>query len=220
MRGLRPPDRYPPRLAALDDTQEAVVREFLEHLAIDHLVPGVEEDAQQALEEWWLPNPRSRPGAEAIAAMRAEPATYKEVGDGGYRLMVPSTFPSSGLRDIPQESRRIETWGGTLCGDVHTVVAINVKPLAFRSFNDTIDELRKRLLDPATPARRVQVRAARHAVRFDGLEHGDSPAEPRQLAALVAEAHGELFILTVHSWPRPDVQRETERILSSFHVTD
>jgi hypothetical protein len=134
--------------------------------------------------------------------------------------MVPVTFACSGLREIPQEYRRVETWGGNLCGDAQTVVAINVKPLAFRSFNHTVDELRKFLLDPATPTRRMDVPGARHAVRFDGPRHGDSQAEPHQLAALVAEAHGEIFMLTVHSRPRPDVQREMERILESFRVTE
>jgi hypothetical protein len=47
---------------------ESVVRELLERLAFANVVAGV---VDQALEDWWLPNPRSRPNPEAIAAMRA-----------------------------------------------------------------------------------------------------------------------------------------------------
>jgi hypothetical protein len=63
VRSLRPPDRYPPRLASLSPGQEAVVVAFLEHVALGDSGSSLREDAQQALEEWWLPNPRSRPTA-------------------------------------------------------------------------------------------------------------------------------------------------------------
>lgn len=195
VRTLRPPDRYPPRLATFTTEQEAVVREFLERLAFDGIVPAVQEDAQQALEEWWLPNPRSRPGPEAIAAMRAEPMVYREVGEGGYRLLVPTTLSGSGLRAIPQEVRRIETWGGYLCGDAHTVIAINVKPVGFRSFDETVKELRKLLVDPTVPCGAVSVQGGRRAQRLDGPMRSDSPAEPQALAITSPENTASIRLL-------------------------
>src|SRR5262245_7237638 len=92
VRSLRPPDRYPPRLATLTGEQEAVVRAFLEQAALGDALPHVQADAQQALEEWWLPNARSRPTAAEIAALRSVPLTYHPVGGGVYRLSVPDTF--------------------------------------------------------------------------------------------------------------------------------
>src|ERR671923_83291 len=37
-----------------------------------------------------------------------------------------------------EESRRVQTWGGYLCGDAHTIVAVNVTPLDMRSIADSI----------------------------------------------------------------------------------
>jgi hypothetical protein len=216
---LRPPDRYPPRLATLTPNQESIVCEFLEQVALRNLVPGLAGDAQQALEEWWWPNPRSRPDADAIASMRAEPVTYKEVGDGGYRLSVPTTFSGSGARDIPQESRRVELWGGYLCGDVQTTVAVNVTPASVRPFDDVV-RFRQELFVGDIEPREVEVKGASRACRADGEINGDSPGEPEHLALLVAESHGEIFTLTVHTWPRGDVWREVERLVGSFHVTE
>lgn len=220
VRALRPPDRYPPRLATFTPAQEAVVREFLERVARGGTMPGVESDAQQALEEWWLPNPRSRPGPDAIAAMRAEPATYREVGERGHRLQMPLSLSGSGIRDIPQESRRVEVWGGYLCGDVHTVVAVNVRPVTFRSFDDSVDQARSLFLDPAVKEQHVAVGGAERARRFDGATRGDSPAEPQELVAVIARAGDEVFTLTLRTWPRDDVRREVERIVASWRVTN
>jgi hypothetical protein len=64
---LRPPDREPPRLASLTPEQEEVVVAFLEHAAggFDRGYDGAL--AQQALDEWWGPDPHYRraPGAGA-----------------------------------------------------------------------------------------------------------------------------------------------------------
>ncbi len=181
-------------------------------------MPDVQADAQQALEEWWLPNPRSRPGPEAIAAMRAEPVTYKEVGEGACRLSVPITFSGSGVRDIPEESRRVETWGGSLCGDADTVVAINVKPVSFRSYKDTVQQVERLFLDEGKHARELSVSGARRGFRIDGLTEGDSPAEPRHLTLVVAGARSEILTLTVRTWPRDDVRQEVDRIVASFRI--
>ena len=53
VRSLRPPDRYPPRLASLSSEQEEVLRAFLEHAALGDAMPHLQGEAQQALEEWW-----------------------------------------------------------------------------------------------------------------------------------------------------------------------
>jgi hypothetical protein len=50
---LRPPDRDPPRLASLTPQQEVAVRELLELLAFS-ANSAWQEQACQALEEWWV----------------------------------------------------------------------------------------------------------------------------------------------------------------------
>jgi hypothetical protein len=52
---LRPPDREPPRLAALTPDQAAVLTAFLEHLAFGEPPSPLSSDAQQALDGWWWP---------------------------------------------------------------------------------------------------------------------------------------------------------------------
>jgi hypothetical protein len=217
VRSLRPPDRYPPRLTTLTADQEDVVRTFLERIALGDAIPDLQGGAQQALEEWWLPNPRSRPTARDIADLRATPMTYRAVGGDVYRLSVPETFTGSGVRDIPQESRRVQTWGGLLCGDADTVVAVNVTPLHMRSLPDSV-RARATLFREAAPSRSIAVSGSPRAERLDGLTHGDSPAEPQTLAMVFAIAHEELVTLSIRSWPRADVDREVERMLASFAI--
>jgi len=217
VRSLRPPDRYPPRLATLNAEQEDVLRTFLEQAAVGDAIPHVQAEAQQALEEWWLPNARSRPTVQETAAVRAAPVTHRSVGDGVYRLLVPDTFTASGVREIPEESRRVQTWGGYLCGDAHTVVAVNVTPLRVRSLADSVRARATLFRDPVSP-RSVVVPGSPRAERLDGLTHGDSPAEPQTLAMVFAVARDELVTLSIRSWPRDDLNREVERILRSIEI--
>ena len=217
VRSLRPPDRYPPRLATLSTAQEEVVRMFLEQAALGDAIPHVQGEAQQALEEWWLPNARCRPSAEETAALRAAPVSHRVFGDDIYRLSVPDTFTSSGVRDIPEESRRVQTWGGYLCGDAHTVVAVNVTPLHVRSLADSVRWRATLFRDPVS-RRSIVVPGSPRAERIDGLTHGDSPAEPQTLAMVFAVARDELVTLSIRSWPRDDLNREVERILDSFEI--
>ena len=217
VRSLRPPDRYPPRLATLNADQEDVVRVFLEQAALGDAIPHVQAEAQQALEEWWLPDPRCRPTAEEITALRAQPVAHRPVSGDVYRLSVPDTFTTSGLRVIPEESRRVQTWGGFLCGDAHTVVAINVTPLHVRSLMDSV-RARATLFRDSRPPRPIVVAGSPRAERLDGLAHGDSPAEPQPLAMVFAVARDELVTLSIRSWPRDDLAREVERILDSFEI--
>jgi hypothetical protein len=217
VRSLRPPDRYPPRLATLGADQEDVVRTFLEQVALGETARSVQADAQQALEEWWLPNARSRPTAQEIAALRAVPTAHRVVSGDVYRLRVPETFTASGVRVIPEESRRVQTWGGFLCGDAHTVVAVNVTPLHVRSLAESV-RARASLFRETVASRSVVVSGSPRAERMDGLTHGDSPAEPQTLAIVFAIARDELVTLTIRSWPRDDLGQEVERILDSFEI--
>ena len=217
VRSLRPPDRYPPRLASLSVDQEFVLRSFLELVALSDGLPHVQTDAQQALDEWWLPDARCRSTAADIAALRATPVTYRLVSGDVYRLSVPETFTGSGPRAIPQELRRVETWGGYLCGDAHTVVAVNVTPLEARSLAEAV-RLRTTLFDRASPVRTTIVPGSSHALRLDGMTHSNSPAEPQTLTMIFATAGEEVVTVSIRSWPRDDVSREVERILGSFEI--
>jgi hypothetical protein len=217
VRTLRPPDRYPPRLATLTPDQEDVVRSFLEHAALGNAMPHVQAEAQQALEEWWLPDPRCRPTEQETAALRSTPVDYHVVRGDVYRLSVPVTFTGSGIRVIPEESRRVQTWGGYLCGDAHSIVAVNVTPLDVRSLADSVRARTTLFRDTVSP-RSIAVAGSPRAERLDGLTHGDSPAEPQTLAMVFAAARDELVTVSIRSWPRPDLAREVERILQSFEI--
>ncbi|PYR31658.1 MAG: hypothetical protein DMF90_25200 [Acidobacteria bacterium] len=217
VRSLRPPDRYPPRLGALNAEQEGVVRSFLEQVALGDAFPHLQTEAQQALEEWWLPNARSRPTAQEIAALRAAPVAHRIVVGDVYLLSLPETLTGSGTRTIPQESRRVETWGGYLCGDAHTVVAVNVTPLDVRSLADSV-RARATLFRETVSPRSIVVRGSLRAERLDGLTEVGSPAEPQTLAMVFTIARDELVTLSIRSWPRDDLDREVERILDSFEI--
>jgi hypothetical protein len=218
LRSLRPPDRYPPRLASLSADQEAVVRAFLERVAHRGADDGLAEEARQALAEWWGDAPRSRPTQAQIAAARAVPATWRTVERDGYRLDLPDTLLSGGARDVPDESRRVEVWGGLLCGDAHATVAVNVSPLAARSLADAVRLRQPLFREPPTP-RPMGVPHARHALRLDGLTHGDSPAEPEVMTLVFAATASDLTLLSIRAWPRDDVGRIVEAIVASFALT-
>jgi uncharacterized protein DUF6714 len=219
VRSLRPPDRYPPRLASLSAGQESVVRSFLEEVALGDRFPHVQFDAQQALEEWWLPNARARPTPQEIAALRAAPVAYRSVAGDVYRLSVPETFTSGGAHAIPQESRRVQAWAGYLCGDAHTIVAVNVTPLARRSLADSV-QARTTLFRDVPSRRSIVVPGSPRAERLDGVTETGSPAEPQTLSITFAVAADELVMLSIRSWPRDDVAREVERIAGSFEIME
>ena len=218
VRSLCPPDRYPPRLASLAPEQEAVVTAFLEHVALGDQATGVRAEAQQALEEWWLPNPRSRPTAEVTEAARQDAVRYRLHDGSGYRLEIPEALHGSGVRDIPEESRRVEAWSGFLRSDAHTVMAVSISPIEIASLADAVNARSSLYRDPPS-IRAVDVRGARQAIRLDGLTHGDSPAEPQVLTLLVAEGGRSLVTLSIRAWPRDDVARDVEHIVSSFELT-
>ena len=216
VRSLRPPDRYPARLASLTAEQEAIIRTFLETVAFEHPDATVQDEAQQALEEWWLPNPRARPTAAELEARRREPVAYRDVREDVYRLTSPETLTGSGLRDIPSESRRVQTWGGYLCGDVHTTLAINIRPHTAQSLEEAVAALTGFFEIPDAP-RAIDVTGARRAVRLDGITTANHPGDPQAVVLIVAEA-GELVTLTVRTWEREDVRGEIERIVRSFEI--
>ena len=220
IRSLRPPDRYPPRLATLTAQQEAVVVAFLETLALGDGFGHLRDDAQQALEEWWLPDARHRPRPEDVASLRSTPATYHRVERAQYRLLLPAAFASSGARHIPEESRTVEVWHGTLCGDAPTTVAVNLTPLAGRHLRHIVERAARGLRAASIEDRPVRVPGATRSERRDGLTRGDSPAEPERIVIVAAVTGKEAILLTVRSWPRDDVEAAVERIVTAFEVSD
>lgn len=218
IRSLRPPDRYPPRLATLTAEQEAVVVAFLETLALGDSPGPIQGDAQQALEEWWLPGARHRPRPEDVAALRSAPVSYRVVERARYRVMLPATLTSSGARHIPEESRTVEVWSGTLCGDVPTMVAVNLTPLAGRQLRQVMERAAVGLRAGSVERRPWRVSGATRSERLDGLTRGDSPAEPERIAIVAAVTGQEVILLTVRSWPRDDVEAAMERIVAAFEV--
>ncbi len=218
IRSLRPPDRYPPRLATLTVEQEAAVVTFLETLALGDGVNHVQNDAQQALEEWWLPGARHRPRPEDVAALRSAPVTYHVVERARYRLTLPAAFASSGARHIAEESRNVEVWSGMLCGDVPTMIAVNLTPLAGRHLRQIMERAAAGLRAASVEPRNVRVPGATRSERLDGLTRGNSPAEPERIAIVAAVVGEEVVLLTIRSWPRDDVEAAMEHIVDAFEI--
>ena len=216
IRSLRPPDRYPPRLGTLTAEQEAVVVAFLETLALGDGTSHLRDDAQQALEEWWLPGARHRPRPEDVAALRSARVTYHVVERARYRLVLPAACTSSGARHIAEESRTVEVWRGTLCGDVPTTVAVNLTPLAGRHLQQIMERAAAGLRAASVELR--PFRGATRSERLDGLTRGDSPTEPERIKIVAAVIGKEVALLTVRSWPRDDVEAAMERIVSTFEI--
>jgi hypothetical protein len=218
IRSLRPPDRYPPRLATLTVEQEAVVVSFLETRALGDGIDHVQGDAQQALEEWWLPGARYRPRPEDVAALRSAPVTYHVVQREGYRLTLPAAFVSSGARHIAEESRSVEVWSGMLCGDVPTMIAVNLTPLAGRHLRQIMERAAAGLRAASGERRGVRVPGATRSERLDGMTRGNSPAEPERIAIVAGVVGREVVLLTIRSWPREDVEAAMERIVDAFEI--
>ena len=218
IRSLRPPDRYPPRLATLTAEQETVVVAFLETLALGDGSGHMQEDAQQALEEWWLPGARHRPRPEDVAALCSAPVTYDLVERGRYRLVLPAAFASSGARRIAEEFRTVEVWRGILCGDVPTLVAVNVTPLAGRHLGHVMERAAAGLRAASVKRRHLRVPGATRSERLDGLTRGDSPIEPERIVIVGAVIRDEVVLLTVRSWPRDDVEAALDRIVAAFEI--
>jgi Family of unknown function (DUF6714) len=218
IRSLRPPDRYPPRLATLTAEQEAVIVAFLEKLALGDGFAHLQEDAQGALEEWWLPGARHRPGADGAATVRSEPVAWHAVERPRYRLALPQGFASSGARHIPEESRTVEVWRGTLCGDVPALVAVNLTPLGDRHLRHVVERAAAGLRAASVEHRSCHVSGASRSERRDGLTRGNSPAEPERITIVAAVIKQEVVLLTVRSWPRDDVEAAMERIVAAFEI--
>ena len=218
IQSLRPPDRYPPRLVTLTAEQEAVVVAFLETLALGDDAGPLQDDAQQALEEWWLPGARYRPRPAALAALRSAPVTYHVVERGSYRITLPEGFVSSEARHIAEESRTVEVWRGILCGDVPTVVAVNLTPLGDRHLRHILERASLGLQAASVGSRSVNVPGATRSQRLDGMTRGNSPAESERITLVAAVVGQEAVLLTVRSWPRDDVEAAMDRIVRSFEI--
>jgi hypothetical protein len=213
IRSLRPPDRFPPRLGSLTPAQESVVREFLVSIGAGDLDETVRAEAIQAFDEWWRPAARARPTAEQILALRSVPVVYRDVRHPAYGLVVPETLVSTGLIDIPTESRRVELWRGYACGDVHMVVAVNTVAHSVRSFADAARLYAGFFGIPVAP-QPVTVPKARRAVRLNA-NTGDADAGGERVTMVVAEG-SDVVALTIRAADREDIRLVIDRIASSF----
>jgi hypothetical protein len=214
VRSLRPPDRVPARLTTLSLAQEAVIVEFLEHVALSGEGDGSAADARAALEEWWLPGAHLRTQASASAASRS--AKYRDVGGGAYRLTLPATMEGGGVHHVAEEHRSLEVWRGVVCGDALADVFVSASPLAHRTWHDAEASV-SRWLTPDSRAP-IDVPGARKAIRLDGSTFRYSPAEPDRTTIVIALAEAEIVSLTVRATERADVQAEMDRVIRSFEL--
>ena len=216
VRSLRPPDRVPARLTTLSRAQEEVVIRFLEHLALPDDASGSSQDARTALAEWWRPDAYLRVQAEEQSAARG-PAEYREVGDGPYRIALPTTLNGGGMHHVAEENRQIEVWRGLICGDALADVFVNSSPRARRSWR-ALEASVNYWLTPRSRAW-IEVPGASKALRLDGTTYRYSPAEPDHTTIVIALAGNEVVTLTMRGTQRADVQAEMDRAIRSFRVT-
>jgi hypothetical protein len=192
VRTLRPPDRIPARLSTLDGAQQAVVVGLLERLALGDGDGALATDATSALEEWWLPDANLRRSLERPA--RSTPPVFREVGDGPYRLTIPSSLEGGGAHRVEAEQRTVESWRRVLEDDVYAEVIVTVRPLARDGWRDAVAEV-ERWLGGHTRAW-IDVPGARKALRLDGTTWRYSPAEPEPTTVVIAQAGGRLVTVT------------------------
>jgi hypothetical protein len=216
VRSLRPPDRVPARLKTLSPSQEAVVVRFLEHLAASDDVSGSRDDARAALAEWWHPGAHLRAQAEQFAATRG-PTEYREVGNGRYRIVLPTTLDGGGVHHVAEESRRIEVWRGMICGDALADVFVNSCPRARRTWRELEASVKYWLAPDARGW--IKVPGAKRALRLDGTTYRYSPAEPDRTTIVIALAGDDVVTLTMRGTQRADVQAEMERAIQSLRLT-
>ena len=217
---LRPPDREPPRLATLTPDQESVITAFLEELTRDPAFEHARDDAAQAIAEWWSPNARLRPTVAELEAKRRAPVTYHEVVGTDYRVTLPTTFTSTGLRHVPSESRRVEIWNGYLAGDAPARFLVHFELLGDRKLGDAVRRATDQLVETLASGALPPLTGAKKAQRVDGLMpgYGQSPAELERVILLLAVVGAELLTVRITSWVRADVEAEMEKIVESFRL--
>jgi hypothetical protein len=212
---LRPPDRVPARLTTLSRQQEQVVIRFLEHLAQSDEESGTGVDARSALAAWWRPGAHLRAQSEEQAVARGA-TEYREVGDGRYRIALPTTLDGGGAHHVAEENRRIEVWRGMICGDALADVFVNASPRARRTWR-ALEASVNYWLTPDTRAW-IDVPGAKKALRLDGTTYRYSPAEPDRTTIVIALAGDDVVTLTVRGTHRADVQAEMDRAVRSFRL--
>jgi len=125
---------------------------------------------------------------------------------------------SSEARHIAEESRTVEVWRGILCGDVPTVVAVNLTPLGDRHLRHILERASSGLQAASVGSHSVNVPGATRSQRLDGMTRGNSPAESERITLVAAVVGQGAVLLTVRSWPRDDVEAAMDRIVSSFEI--
>jgi hypothetical protein len=153
-------------------------------------------------------------------AKRGAPVEYHEVGAGEYRVTLPTTFTSTGLRHVATESRRVEIWSGYLAGDSPTRFLVHFGPLGDRTLGDVARQATDQLVETFHSGTLPPLDRARKAQRIDGLMLGysQSPAELERAIILLAIVGAELLTVRLTSWPRPDVEAQMERVVASFRL--
>jgi hypothetical protein len=121
---------------------------------------------------------------------------------------------ADGFNHLREDAQR----SGLLCGDVPTIVAINVMPLADRHLSQITKRAAAGLRAASVDVRPVRVEGASRSERLDGLTRGESPAEPERVTIVAAGAHDDAVLLTVRSWPRNDVEAAIELIVGAFAI--
>jgi hypothetical protein len=86
-----------------------------------------------------------------------------------------------------------------------------------RSLQESVHWRQSLFRDPIEPVAQI-VPGSPHAQRVAGLTHGDSPAEPRLMVMVFAEAGSDLVTLSIRSWERDDVRPVIDRIAGSLEV--
>ena len=105
-----------------------------------------------------------------------------------------------------------------LCGDVPTIVAINLMSLAGQHLRQIMERAAKGLRAASVARSSLRVPGARQSERLDGLTRGNSPAEPERITIVAAVVGQEVVLLTVRSWPRADVEAAMDRIAGTFEI--
>jgi Family of unknown function (DUF6714) len=127
VRSLRPPDRYPPRLATLSAEQEDVVRMFLEQAALDDAIParagrGAAGPRGMVAAEREVPSNGARnrrPCAPHLWRIALSVTTSTD-------CRCPKRSPQAASVVRSRKNRGACRRGASTCaGDAHTVVAVN-----------------------------------------------------------------------------------------------
>ena len=217
VRSLRPPDRYPPRLASLSAEQEAVVTAFLEHVALGEATSHVARRCAAGTGRVVAADPAQPAHTLSRLQRHDRSLPYGACATAGcIASRSPRHSQAVACATSPKSRAAWRPGAATFAGRPHGRRGQRLTSrcaLACRRRGSAVGALPQR--PDASPRRRPR-RAP--GARLDGLTHGDSPAEPQVLTLLFAEDGKSLVTLSIRAWPRDDVAGDVERIVSSFEL--